>query len=492
MQDFWNRFRKIGAVKRQSIILLFWQLALSVLGYVKVMYFSHVVGASVMGAYFLFIAYYSIISVVSDGGFGKAAVKRISEGEEQNAYFSAYVFLRIVFIMSAVLVLFLLKNFFHNLNESGLFILLPIFLIAALIQGTVGMGVAGQGKMGIYATCGSIGNVSTVFLQVIAINLGYGAFGLALGAIGGVLIGGILEFFFLGLRLVHFSFHHLKNLFGIAFWLFLSSGGILIFSYTDTILIGYFMDNASVGIYKIVFQLSTVAAFITGVLGSVLWPRINKWWKENEKELIEKSLSQAFSYSLALAIPICVGGILLGDKILQYLYGHEFVTGYAAFVVLLGVQIINVFQSFFILYLDALYFLKQSFKITALAALLNVILNIVLIPRFGIVGGAFSILLSMCLITLLAWNILSKEIIIKIEWKKIWHIILATLSMGIAVGVMRLLIPSVHAWELFVQISIGGAVFIIVMLKLDKNMWIDLREMLVSMKIVQATGVEDI
>ena len=54
------------------------------------MYFAHTVGAGVLGGYFLFMAYFGIINLVSDGGFGGAAIKRISEGEEQDAYFSAF------------------------------------------------------------------------------------------------------------------------------------------------------------------------------------------------------------------------------------------------------------------------------------------------------------------------------------------------------------------------------------------------------------------
>jgi O-antigen/teichoic acid export membrane protein len=51
------------------------------------------VGVEVLGAYFLFVAYFSIIGLMTDGGFGGAATKRISEGEEPDAYFSAFVVL---------------------------------------------------------------------------------------------------------------------------------------------------------------------------------------------------------------------------------------------------------------------------------------------------------------------------------------------------------------------------------------------------------------
>ena len=71
----------IEPIQRQSIVSLVWQIAITVIGFSSTMYFAHAVGASVLGGYFLFIAYFGIIGLVTDGGFGGAAIKRISEGE---------------------------------------------------------------------------------------------------------------------------------------------------------------------------------------------------------------------------------------------------------------------------------------------------------------------------------------------------------------------------------------------------------------------------
>jgi len=74
----------VGAVQRQSIISFIWQIAYTIIGFASTMYFAHAVGASVLGGYFLFMAYFGIINMITDGGFGVAAIKRISEGEGRN------------------------------------------------------------------------------------------------------------------------------------------------------------------------------------------------------------------------------------------------------------------------------------------------------------------------------------------------------------------------------------------------------------------------
>jgi len=98
INKIFSRIMNIGTIQRQGMITLFWQLILTAIGFFSTIYFAHTVGASVLGAYFLFMAYYSIFGLVIDGGLGGAAIKRISEGEEENEYFSAFFALRFIFI----------------------------------------------------------------------------------------------------------------------------------------------------------------------------------------------------------------------------------------------------------------------------------------------------------------------------------------------------------------------------------------------------------
>ena len=103
--SIFSKILKINPIQRQSIITLFWQISFTAIGFFSTMYFAHTVGASILGAYFLFTAYNGIFSMVTDGGFGGAAIKRISEGEEPDAYFSAYFVLRLFFTIIIVLIL---------------------------------------------------------------------------------------------------------------------------------------------------------------------------------------------------------------------------------------------------------------------------------------------------------------------------------------------------------------------------------------------------
>src|SRR3990170_3390063 len=295
LSTFFSRIMKIETVQRQSIISFIWQIAFTLIGFMSTMYFAHAVGANVMGAYFLFVAYLSIISMVTDGGFGGAAVKRISEGEERDEYFSAFVVLRSLFVTVVLVAFIAFRDYFVDLNNAGTFTWLLLALFVSIIGGAISSGIAGSGKMGVHATGTFINNVSTVIIQIILIFLGYGLAGLIGGAVFGTLIGSIIELRFLDLHFVRFTWRHIKNLSTFSFWIFLISTGSVVFMNADTVMIGYYLDNADVGVYRVLLQFTIVAAFIANAIRGTLYPKVSRWGKIGENKLIEESLSRAFT-----------------------------------------------------------------------------------------------------------------------------------------------------------------------------------------------------
>ena len=471
-----SRILSIKPVQRQSMISLFWQIAYTGIGFLSTMYFAHTVGASILGAYFLFMAYYGIVTLFVDGGFGNAAVKRISEGHDSNEYLSAYFVLRTVFTILTIIFLLLLRSYFVDLRASGMFIWLIIALIVSLFGSTISNGNIGKGKNGVYYTSAAIGNISRTTIQVIAIYLGYEAAGLAGGMVAGIIVAATIEYRFFELKLTYFKYAHIKSLLIFSFWIFLASGGTLVFSQTDTIVIGYFMNTSEVGIYRVVLQFATIATFTTSALRNTLFPRVSKWSKENKFVLIENSLSRALHYSLILAIPVLIGGLLVGDKLLYYFYGEEFAEGYSVLIVLLFVQIVNVFNFFFAMYLNALDRPAETFKVTAVGVISNIFLNIVLIPIFGILGAAIATFLTMTLNALLAKYALSDMISIHLDMHGLKNIIQASFIMGIIVIGIRFMIPFSSLLVVLSDVFLGCLVYTISVLKFDRKMHNELKE----------------
>ncbi|MDD1673464.1 MAG: flippase [Methanomicrobiales archaeon] len=468
------------AIERHSSISLVTMLIVTFVGYLATFYFAHALGPSILGGYFLFLAYYGIFDLVGDGGFGGAAVKRISEGSEKDAFFSAFLALRIILLSGAVVVLFLAQPYLVDITGAGLFVPLILAILTGSLYSVTYAGVYGQGRVGIAKAGELISFFGRSLIQVIAVFLGYGLGGLLGGFIVGMITGGLLYLRFTNLLLVRFSRRHVKSLLMFSFWIFLTAGGNLIFSISDVVLIGYFLTNADVGIYRTTLQLTSVATFTTIALQTALYPQLSRWSAREEMSLIQMSISRAFTYSLFLAIPVATGGWLLGDRLLYYLYGDAFRAGGTALYVLLAMQVVNVFMYLQITSLNALDHPRDSFRVTTISAVMNVILNIGLIPVLGIFGAAIATTLAMGVNAFLSYLFLRRIVPVRVEHRSIRNILIASLIMGLAVLLLRTLISITSIVILVGFVAIGAGVYFTSLFSLDSEMYREIRNLVRS------------
>jgi len=476
--EFLNSFMQIAPIQRQSLISFSTLIALTIIGYLSTMYFAHVLGPAILGSYFLFLAYYGVFDLIGDGGFGGAAVKRISEGSEQDEYFSAFILLRLLLLPLSIGFLSLASPYLVDINASGLF----WWLVLALIIGTVASfatnGIYGVGKAGISQISSFVNTIVKIVVQVIATFLGFTVGGLAGGFVIGMIAGLLINYRYLTLHFTRFHRGHLKSLCTFSFWIFLASSGSMVFAYADTILVGYFMSNTDVGIYRVAFQLTGAAAFTTGSLHYVLFPKVSNWHATGEIARAEAALARAFTYSLLLAVPVVAGGILLGKELLYYLYGSGFESGAIALVFLLLVQLANIFMYLQTMCLNAFDQPRRSFISTAIAACLNIGLNLVLIPIFGITGAAVSTLISITLNVLISYAYLSRLMHIRLERGPVFHILVSTIAMVLVVLLCTAIFGLGSVFLLAATIGAGGLVYFLVLFRIDRGIRDDVQSIL--------------
>ena len=466
---FFSRIMSLSAIQRQSTLSLFFTVLITLIGFFSTMLFSHILGKDLMGVYYLFVAYYGIFNMIGDGGFGQAAVKRISEGKEQNEYLTAYACLRGLLIVVSTVILLTLSPLFIDLQEYNIVLCIILTIAAAAFGNTITMGVYGLGHVGVKNVGVGIGELARIIVQIGTVLLGYSVYGLIGGYIAGIIVSGILCIKYFTFRPAKFGFRHIKSLFAYGFWIFLISTGSLAFSYTDTIFIGYFMTNGDVGVYRTAFQFTSAAAFITAAIAPTLTPKISRWSKDNEWEKIVYPVSRGITFGLILAVPVLFGGIFLADKLLYYFYGADFAAGAAACCILFAVQIVSVFTTFLGTALSASDHAKQSFYATATAAVVNIILNCILIPILGINGAAISTLISYSLNAVLIAYFLRRYISIRIDKRPIFHIIISAAVMGIFVFIYTLFVPLDNVILTLIPVAVGAFIYFFLLFKIDRG-----------------------
>ncbi|MCU0631417.1 MAG: oligosaccharide flippase family protein [Methanolinea sp.] len=468
----------IDTVRRQALLSVGANVGITAVGYLATVYIAHAAGAEVLGAYFLFLAYYSLAALGADGGMGGAAVKLISEGKDEEAYFTAQAVIRLSLLaLCTGLIVLVISPFMRDFSSAGLLPWLILALGAGAVGGILSTGVYGGGSAGALQVSEFASTVVRVVVQVASVYAGFAMAGMAGGFVAGILAAILINSRFLRFHVARFGWRHVRAMIPYAAWGFLTALAGVLAGYADTVLVGYFLDSTEVGYYRAPMQLAVLALFVATSLSTALFPWISRWKQEHEIESIRHTAGRALSYSLVLAVPLVTGGLILGERLLYFLYGSPFVVATTAFSLLLLAQIGMVIFTLDAMVLGALGQPRTVFFVNAASAALLIGLELVMIPLYGITGAATAVFLAYLARAAAARWSLSCHIHIGGERKVIGNILAAGAVMAAVVIILRSIIPLVHVAILVLVILAGALVFFMVLFRLDRVMHDELSQL---------------
>ncbi len=283
------------------------------------------------------------------------------------------------------------------------------------------------------------------------------------------------------MKIVRFGWRHIHGLLSFSGWAFITGLTGALLGYADTILVGYFLSNSEIGMYRTSFQLATIALFVMVALRTALYPKIAAWMKAGETGSVETALSRAITYSLALAVPAAFGAWVLGSSLLYYLYGAPFVAAGPALSLLFMVELITVFLSLETMCLGALNMPKSVFLVTAIGAASTILLDFLLIPLYGITGAALALLLGTGIFALAAHLVLTKRIKVRIEKKPVVSIVVSSLVMAICVSGYQYLIPDTNVFLIAGAVVVGVLIYSLLLMRLDEGIRDEVRDMVTGL-----------
>jgi O-antigen/teichoic acid export membrane protein len=168
---------------------------------------------------------------------------------------------------------------------------------------------------------------------------------------------------------------------------------------TDLLIVGAILDPADLGIYTAVVRTATLVAFLLSVASMVIQPTISCLHSQGRLSELHRFLRRATGTIFIVTFSFGLIVTLFGHSILA-LFGRAFVAGYTALVILVtGHVMVALFGP-----VTSLLIMTGRQHLAAMvhvgSILLNIVLNILLIPRFGIEGAALAAATSLCLATI--------------------------------------------------------------------------------------------
>ncbi len=170
--------------------------------------------------------------------------------------------------------------------------------------------------------------------------------------------------------------------------LFLSRILSLVMGWTDTFLLGYFKNETFVGLYNVALPLATSLTIFFTAFGALFFPIVTELYARKKITDIRNVYTVILKWIFLVTFPIFFLMILFPREIIRILFGGAYLPASVALVMLCFGYFIHATIGPANLGLQTFKKTRYILYITLGMATLNVILNILLIPRFGMIGAA--------------------------------------------------------------------------------------------------------
>jgi O-antigen/teichoic acid export membrane protein len=261
----------------------------------------------------------------------------------------------------------------------------------------------------------------------------------------------------------------LSNLFTVIFFNF------------DKLFISFFINDFQLGLYS---SIVTLISFLTAIISLFSFVFFNLFSKYSFKEQSKSILNKFLKITMIISFPIFLGGVLLSKKIVQLVFGSQYILASASFSILLLFFLLISFSIVFTNFLMAHNKEKLVLKIRGISTGVNILLNFIFIPLFGIIGAAITTVISE-IINLIYLSSETKKIVFFKYKLDIIKILFSTVIMGVVVYLLNnifIIRLFYNSLDVLIILLVSGFIYVISLL-LTKSLSIkEIKDVLISFK----------
>ena len=168
----------------------------------------------------------------------------------------------------------------------------------------------------------------------------------------------------------------------------------------DILMLGYFATYEEVGFYRVAVQGASLVAFGLTAANAVLAPQFSRLYASGSLAQLQRVVTASARMVFLSALPVAVVLVLFGGWLAAAVFGAEFDNSHLPMAIIAGGQVANAAMGSVGFLLSMTGHEMDVARTLLFTAMLNIILNYLLIPGFGMGGAASATAISLCL-----WNV---------------------------------------------------------------------------------------
>lgn len=202
----------------------------------------------------------------------------------------------------------------------------------------------------------------------------------------------------------HFTFDRkwFKDILAFSLWQLFGFSGLYLINFGDTAVIKHYMTTEDIGVYNVAYKLFTNIADLAYVISSFFASQISEYFSKSDSKGIKVFFYRERYYICLLCLIAHVFVVVFADKILILLYGSNYSDAINIFRILMVGSIFRYVSIFYMLYYNICKLNRILQSLNLFQAILNLLLDIVLIHYFGLIGPAIATVISIAVTTVLS------------------------------------------------------------------------------------------
>ncbi|MCX7918584.1 MAG: flippase [bacterium] len=205
----------------------------------------------------------------------------------------------------------------------------------------------------------------------------------------------------------------LKRITRFASYSFINSAGVQIYSKIDLFMLAYFMVSPmSIAVYNIAHLFTNFATVINDSMNAIVFPesaKIDLSLGEISRERIRKIYETASGFLFLLAIPVTLILFFFPEFILRVFYGEKYQEAASLVRVFAFWGLLHPFYRIAASVFNGIGKPEWNAQLTWFGAVINILVNLALIPKLGVFGAAITSLITSASVLLIYWIILNKQ-----------------------------------------------------------------------------------
>ncbi|MCR5092907.1 MAG: oligosaccharide flippase family protein [Lachnospiraceae bacterium] len=469
---------KETSIRKNYFYNLLYQVLTIIIPFITTPYVSRVLGPENVGRVSFaesIVSYFVLFATLGITLFGQREISIVRENPAERT--RLFLEIKILQIFSSIISLLSYLIYCKYCSDFVLYLILCINILAVVFDVTwYFQGLEEFGKMVIRNSIVKLIGVIYIFAFVKTKNDIYKyAFGLSFF----VFVSNIVLWFFLrryvDLRQIRKigkirPLRHFKQV----ILLFIPTVAISVYTVLDKTMIGLITNNPSEnGYYEQAMKISKLTLMIVTALGTVVTPRIAYYYNNGDQEAAKSILYRSYRFIWFLGMPLCFGLIGISNSFVPWFFGNEYIPVINLLhilpflIVIIGVSNVTGMQ-----YLIPTK--RQNIFTCAviIGAVINALLNTVLISAFQSKGAACASVTAEASISIILLYIIRKEISISRVLRYLPRYTLSSIIMYIEMFVLSNLLNSCIISSLIMTI-LGCITYFFILFIIEDDFFVD-------------------